>query len=64
MIIKENENSVRLCCGGRGCPAVTLLDDGRFEIHDDYGSSVVVKSDEMALMTKAAYELTNNTDRP
>lgn len=52
MIIRENNNTVRLCCGGKkGCPTVKDIGDGMVEITDDNGSKIVVKKEEAALIS-------------
>jgi len=51
MIIRESLNSVRLCCGKRGCPVVTDLGDGMVEITDDDGNKIKVKKEEAQLIS-------------
>lgn len=51
MIKRVNDNSVKLCCNGKGCPVVTDLGDGTVEITDDNGNKIVVKKDEAALIS-------------
>lgn len=51
MIIRENNNTVRLCCGKKGCPTVTDLGNGLVEITDDNGNKIVVKAEEAALIS-------------
>jgi hypothetical protein len=51
MIIRENKNTVKLCCGKKGCPTVTDLGNGLVEITDDDGNKIVVKSEEAALIS-------------
>lgn len=51
MIIRENNNTVRLCCGKKGCPLVTDLGNGLVEITDDNGNKIVVKAEEAALIS-------------
>jgi F0F1-type ATP synthase epsilon subunit len=51
MIIRENKNTVRLCCGKKGCPTVTTLENGMVEITDDNGNKIIVKAEEAALIS-------------
>ena len=51
MIIKLKDNSVKLCCNGKGCPVVTELADGMIEIVDDNGNRIVVRKEEAALIS-------------
>lgn len=51
MIIPVNDNSVRLCCGKKGCPVVEDLDNGMVKITDDNGNTIVVKKEEALLIS-------------
>jgi hypothetical protein len=51
MIKRESANTVRLCCGKKGCPTVTDLGNGLVEITDDNGNKIVVKQEEAALIS-------------
>jgi hypothetical protein len=51
MIHKLNDNSVRLCCKGKGCPVVTEREDGLVEITDDQGNKIIVKKEEALLIS-------------
>lgn len=51
MIIRQSQNTVKLCCNGNGCPTVTDLGDGRVRITDDDGHTIVVKKEEAALIS-------------
>lgn len=51
MIIRQSNNSVKLCCNGNGCPVVTDLGNGTVKITDDDGSSIIVKKEEAALIS-------------
>ena len=51
MIIRETENSVRLCCNGKGCPIVEDLGNGNVKITDDHGNSITVKKEEANLIS-------------
>lgn len=51
MIIRQSQDSVRLCCNGNGCPVVTDLGNGKVRITDDDGNTIVVKKEEAALIS-------------
>ena len=51
MIIRLNDNTVKLCCNGQNCPTVTDLGDGMIEIVDDYGHKIKVRKEEAALIS-------------
>ncbi len=51
MIYPLNNNSVRLCCKGTGCPVVTEREDGMVEITDDHGNKIIVKKEEALLIS-------------
>ena len=51
MIKVLSNNSVKLCCKGKGCPVVTELTDGMVEITDDFGNKIVVKKEEALLIS-------------
>jgi len=51
MIKILNNNSVKLCCNGQGCPIVTELANGMVEIIDDDGNKIVVKKEEALLIS-------------
>lgn len=57
MIIRENENTVRLCCNKKKCPTVTVLGDGMVEITDDFGNKIIVKQEEAALISDGVRNL-------
>jgi hypothetical protein len=51
MIKRINDNTVKLCCNGIGCPTVTDLGNGLVEIVDDDGNKITVKKEEAALIS-------------
>lgn len=51
MIKRINDNTVKLCCNGNGCPTVTDLGNGMVEIVDDDGNKITVKREEAALIS-------------
>lgn len=61
MIIRQTENSVRLCCNGNGCPVVTDLGNGTVEIKDDDGRIIVIKKEEAALVSDGVKTLDEKT---
>ena len=46
MIKLEGNNTVRLCCGKKGCPTITDLGNGLVKIVDDYGKDVTMTKEE------------------
>lgn len=51
MIKIIDRNTVKLCCNNQNCPLVTELPDGRIQITDDDGNSVIVKKEEANLIS-------------
>lgn len=51
MIKRITQNTVKLCCNGKGCPTVTDLGNGLVEIVDDDGNKITVKKEEAALIS-------------
>lgn len=51
MVKSITKNSVRLCCGGKGCPVVTDIGEGLVEITDDDGNKVIMKREEAVLIS-------------
>lgn len=58
-VIRLNDNSVKLCCKGKGCPVVTELADGMVEITDDFGNKIVVKKEEALLISDGVKTIDN-----
>ena len=48
----EKENVVKLCCGGKKCPVVSLEDD-KVRIDDDYGNHVLLDHGQANLLKEA-----------
>ena len=48
----EITNSVKLCCGGKKCPVVSLEDD-KVRIDDDYGNHVLLDHGQANLIKDA-----------
>lgn len=57
---RVNDKSVKLCCGGRGCPVITDLGDGKYEVIDDDGNKVILKKEELKLVNDAITTLEGN----
>lgn len=59
MIKVITNNSVKLCCKGKGCPVVTELANGMVEITDDDGNKIVVKKEEALLISDGVKTIDN-----
>lgn len=57
---RVNDNTVKLCCGGRGCPTIKDLGNGTYEVTDDNGNVVILKKDELKLVNDAISTLDSN----
>lgn len=57
MIRQIKENTVKVCCGKKGCPEVEKLDDGMYKVTDDDGNTIVLKKEELKLMGDAVSTL-------
>ena len=53
----SKNKTIKLCCGGRGCPTIQKKNNKEVIITDDYGNKVIMKIDEAALITNALKEL-------
>ena len=51
MIKRETVNTVRLCCGKKGCPVITDLGNGMVRITDDFGKEVEITKEEAKLVS-------------
>lgn len=51
MIKRENKNTVRLCCGKKGCPTIEDLGNGMVRITDDFGKDVTMTKEEAAIVS-------------
>lgn len=56
---RVSNNTVKLCCGGRGCPTIKDLGNGTYEVTDDNGNVVILKKDELKLVSDAVTTLDN-----
>ena len=52
-----SDNSVQLCGRGKCCPIVTKREDGKYEVKDDYGNTVIVQKEELELVADAVKTL-------
>jgi hypothetical protein len=53
-----SDDKIQLC--GRGnkcCPIITRLEDGNYEVHDDYGNVIKVKKEELEMVSDAVKAL-------
>jgi|LakMenEpi03Aug12_release.lakeMendotaPanAssembly.Ray.scaffolds.fasta_scaffold4157613_1 hypothetical protein len=53
-----SEDKIQLC--GRKnscCPIITKLDDGNYEVLDDYGNTIKVKKEELEMVSDAVKAL-------
>jgi hypothetical protein len=58
MLKRLSVNEVQLC--GRGnkcCPIITKLEDGNYEVLDDYGNKIKVKKEELEMVSDAVKSL-------
>lgn len=61
MIKRLTENSVKMCCGKKGCPVMTDLGNGNVEITDDDGNKIIIKKDEAKLISDGVRTLNNES---
>ena len=64
MLKRLSENEVQLC--GRGkkcCPIITRLEDGSYEVLDDYGNKIKVKKEELEMVSDAVKVLDNTQEQ-
>ena len=53
MLKRLSENEVQLCGRGKCCPIITKLEDGNYEVLDDYGNKIKVKKEELEMVSDA-----------
>ena len=53
----NEDKSIKLCCGGKGCACIRKKNTKEVIIADDYGNEVIIKIDEAKLINKALKEL-------
>jgi hypothetical protein len=61
MIKRLTDNSVKMCCGKKGCPVMTDLGNGNVEITDDDGNKIIIKKDEAKLISDGVRTLNNES---
>ena len=54
--MKVTNNTVRLCCGGKGCPVVKVNND-QVAITDDFGNTIKITKEQASLIPKAIEKL-------
>ena len=55
--MKLKDNQVLLCCGGKACPVLSELKDGKIKIEDDFGGSITIEKDQALLIRDAVNKL-------
>ncbi len=62
MIKFESKNTVRICCGKKGCPTVTDLGNGTVLIKGDDGGETVMTKEEAKALADGVRLLEGNSD--
>lgn len=60
MIKKLSETSVQLCGNKRCCPIINKLEDGTYEVLDDYGNKIKVTKEDLDLVSDGVKALTTS----
>ena len=55
--IREEGRNLFLCCGKAGCPSVSVNEEGKVEIKDDHGNTVIMEKAEANLLPDAVKRL-------
>tara|TARA_R110001592_G_scaffold160695_4_gene392984 strand:- start:32417 stop:32596 length:180 start_codon:yes stop_codon:yes gene_type:complete len=55
--MRNQNNQIRLCCGGKGCPILSKKEKGMIEITDDFGGKILIKEGEAELIKGALDQL-------
>ncbi len=55
--MRKNKNTIVLCGGKKCCPELTLTEDGKIKIKDDYGNVVMMDKKQAKLIDNAIKEL-------
>ena len=59
--MKIENNTVRLCCGGKGCPVVDVKDN-KVIITDDHNNSIEISQEQAGLINEAVKLLVDRSD--
>lgn len=58
-----SENEIQLCKRPGGCcPIITKLEDGTYEVLDDYGNKIKVQKEELEMVSDAVKALDKPKD--
>jgi len=57
MLKRLSETSLQLCGKGKCCPIITKLENGSYEVLDDYGNKIIVKKEELEMVSDAVKSL-------
>jgi hypothetical protein len=60
MIRKLSETSVQLCGDKKCCPIINKLEDGTYEVLDDYGNKIKVTKEDLDLVSDGVKALTTS----
>lgn len=60
MIKKLSETSVQLCGNKKCCPIINKLEDGTYEVLDDYGNKIKVTKEDLDLVSDGVKALTTS----
>tara|TARA_B100000700_G_C14951102_1_gene811687 strand:+ start:634 stop:807 length:174 start_codon:yes stop_codon:yes gene_type:complete len=55
--MRKNKNTIVLCGGKKCCPELSVTDDGKVKIKDDYGNTVTMDKAQAKLIDKAIKDL-------
>ncbi len=62
MYKREPNNTIRICCGKKGCPTVTDLGNGTVLIKGDDGGETVMTAEEAKALSKGVQILESGSD--
>lgn len=60
MIKRLSETSVQLCGNKKCCPIINKLEDGTYEVLDDYGNKIKVTKEDLDLVSDGVKALTTS----
>ncbi len=55
--MSEKSKTIVLCGGKKCCPELTITDDGKVKIKDDYGNTVTMEKSQAKMVTDAVNKL-------